>query len=167
MHEGDIFQSLRLREGEWWYVGLLASAGFAVGLIKVVWSCLLPKHKYPRKLPGFLVDIRELRGHDALLPWPVLACSAVSIGMGASVGPEMALGTFGTALWSLVFAQRWRLGSIQAQSATANDDNHQALLVEPSSARSRSAMSRSSAPWIELPAPLERSFCHSTWLRSW
>ena len=82
----DPLEPLRLGNGEWWYVGLLAGGGFVVGLLKVVWNWLLPSHAFPKKLPGFLIDVRELHGHDALLPVCVLACSAVSLGVGASVG---------------------------------------------------------------------------------
>ena len=40
----------------------------------------------------FLDDIRELHADDVFLPLPMLICSAISIGLGASVGPEAGLG---------------------------------------------------------------------------
>mmetsp|Transcript_15516 Transcript_15516/g.33527 ORF Transcript_15516/g.33527 Transcript_15516/m.33527 type:complete len:644 (+) Transcript_15516:142-2073(+) len=124
--QGDPLRPLRLGEGPWWYVALLAGGGFAVGLLKVVWSRALPRHRFPRKVPGFLVEVRELRAHDVWLPIPILLCSGLSLGFGASVGPEAALGAAGTTLGSLVFGRRWKVGPVQAnrEGDNGNDDNN-------------------------------------------
>lgn len=104
---GDI-DILKIGNGEWWYVGLLAGAGCCVGLTKVIWTFLLfPSHPFPDKPPGLLQELSELRSHDALVSIPVICCSALSIGLGASAGPEAALGAVGTSLGSGLVARRW------------------------------------------------------------
>lgn len=91
--EEDPIYMFRLGNGEWWYVGLLAGAGLAVGLVKTIWNLLVPeRHAFPRKVPGFLVDIQGLHADNVFLPLPMLICSAISIGLGAAVGPEAGLG---------------------------------------------------------------------------
>lgn len=104
----DVLNPIRLGNGEWWYVGLISGAGFVVGLIKVIWNAAMPNHKIPKPLASFLVDIRELQAEDAWLPIPVLICSALSIGLGSSAGPEAALGLTGTAVGFLIFGRNWK-----------------------------------------------------------
>ena len=41
----DPIHMFRLGNGEWWYVGLLAGAGLAVGLVKTIWT--LPRTGTP------------------------------------------------------------------------------------------------------------------------
>lgn len=101
-------EPIQLGNGEWWYVGLLSGAGFVVGLLKVIWNTILPNHKLPKPLPSFAVDIRQLHAEDLLLPIPMLVCSALSIGLGASAGPEAALGITGTTIGSLVFGRNYK-----------------------------------------------------------
>ena len=121
-HGEDPLAPLRLGGGEWCYIALLAGGGFAVGLVKVLWSFIFPKHKFPRKVPGFLIEVRELSAHDVLLPIPILLCSSLSLGFGASVGPEAALGATGTTLGSLILGRRWKWGSVQANSVHGSND---------------------------------------------
>jgi hypothetical protein len=90
----DLF---RLRNGPWWYVGLLAGSGLAVGLVKVTWNLIVPpRYAFPQKVPSFLTDLRQLKAHNILLPFPMILCSALSIGLGAVCGPEAAMGAMGT-----------------------------------------------------------------------
>jgi len=124
--DSHVVDILKLGNGEWWYVGLLAAAGLGVGLIKTVWTLLVPtEHAYPQKMPGFIYDVRELRAHSVYLPIPVLLCSAISIGCGASCGPEAPLGTTGTALGQIL-AARWRVGRHEAVSANKADKEEKA-----------------------------------------
>lgn len=109
-----VLDVLKLGNGEWWYVGMTAGAGLAVGALKVIWSALFPDHIFPEKVPGFLVEIEHLKSHDLWLPLPVLAASGISIGLGGSVGPEAALGITGSACGTF-FARRWRVGPFQAK----------------------------------------------------
>lgn len=103
----DVLDPVRFGNGEWWYVGLLAVAGLAIGTIKTVWTLCVPTEMaFPQKPPGFLEDLQGLKAHNVLLPIPMLACSAISIGLGAVCGPEAALGAAGTAAGNLV-ARNW------------------------------------------------------------
>jgi H+/Cl- antiporter ClcA len=121
--EEDPIYMFRLGNGEWWYVGLLAGAGLAVGLVKTIWNLLVPeRHAFPRKVPGFLVDIQGLHADNVFLPLPMLICSAISIGLGAAVGPEAGLGATGTALGTIL-SKRWRLGKHQAVAFQKNGDS--------------------------------------------
>jgi H+/Cl- antiporter ClcA len=109
-----VLDVLKLGNGEWWYVGMTTGAGLAVGALKVIWSALVPDHTFPEKVPGFLKEIERLKSHDLWLPLPVLATSAISIGLGGSVGPEAALGITGSASGTFL-ARRWKIGPFQAK----------------------------------------------------
>ena len=92
----DVQSVLGLGNGQWWYVGLLAAGGAAVGCVKSLWTILVGA-AFPAKPAGFLQDLRDLKPDDPYECIPVLACSILSIGCGASCGPEMALGGTGVA----------------------------------------------------------------------
>jgi H+/Cl- antiporter ClcA len=109
-----VLDVLKLGNGEWWYVGMTTGAGLAVGALKVIWSALVPDHIFPERVPGFLKEIERLKSHDLWLPLPVLAASALSIGLGASVGPEAALGIAGSGSGTFL-ARRWTIGPFQAK----------------------------------------------------
>jgi len=110
---------LRLGGGHWWYVALLALGGLAVGIVKVAWTILPFTEAFPAKPPGFINDLYDLESHDMLLPVPMIVCSIISIGCGASVGPEASLGAAGTAAGTAI-GRRWQIGSIKARRAVDN-----------------------------------------------
>jgi H+/Cl- antiporter ClcA len=98
-------EPLLLGNGKTWYIGMSAGAGLLVGIIKCLWSYLRPSHPFPDKIPGFLKEVQELKSDDLLLSIPVLVASGLSIGLGASVGPEAALSGAGAAFGTLIQRQ--------------------------------------------------------------
>ena len=102
LKEGELLDPLQLGNGEWWYIGLLTGAGLAVGLLKVVWSAIFPNHVFAHRIPSLTEDLASLKAHDCFVPIAYLAASALSIGLGATCGPEAALGATGTAVGTLV-----------------------------------------------------------------
>lgn len=77
-------------------MGLLSAGGAAVGLLKVLWTVLV--RPFPAKPAGFLADVQNLSSDE---PWeaiPILLCAMLSIGCGASCGPEMPLGAISVAV---------------------------------------------------------------------
>lgn len=114
--------ALRLGGGEWYYVGMLAGAGLATGIIKIVWSRLVSP--FPDKPPGFLEELAALHADDLLLPVPMLVASGLALGLGASVGPEAALGATGSALGTFL-GRRWKIGPFQALSRNPNVDEEE------------------------------------------
>ena len=137
---------LRLGNGQWWYIVLLLSTGFVVGLIKVLWSTMVPAAlnallrpwrerndkvpiittTFPDRIPGFLQDLVDLKAHDLLLPIAIMITSALSIGCGASVGPEAALGAAGTAMGTLL-GKLFRRNNQQTKSNCKEDVMERAL----------------------------------------
>ena len=84
-----IRQSLALGNGEWWYVGTLTTGGVAVGLIKALWTFWI--RPFPAHPANFLTDVQNLSSDEPWEALPIAACAIVSIGCGASCGPEMPL----------------------------------------------------------------------------
>ena len=82
--------------GEWYYVGMGAAAGLAVGALKCAWSAFVCE--IPADLPGLFVEVKDLYCHHPLQAPCVVLCSAVSLACGCSVGPEAAMGSAGAAL---------------------------------------------------------------------
>jgi H+/Cl- antiporter ClcA len=119
--EAAIFSSLKLGNGRWWYVGLLTATGAAVGLCKALWTwCISPRHAFPARPDGFLVDVQRLSSDDPFHAIPIFLCSILSIGGGASCGPEMALGATGVAMGGSLlpnlgrwFNSRWKTSNNQ------------------------------------------------------
>jgi H+/Cl- antiporter ClcA len=102
---------LLLGNGHAWYIGMSAGAGLIVGIIKCLWTYLRPSHPFPDKIPGFLKEVQELKSEDVLLSLPVLVASGLSIGFGASVGPEAALSGAGAAFGTFIQRQ-WAVGGL-------------------------------------------------------
>lgn len=100
--ENDIsilVEPLRVGNGQWWYIGLLAGSGLFIGIFKVIWTYSLGlQHEFVDDLPSFLEEIYHLQSNDIYLCIGMLLTSAVSIGTGASVGPEISLGATGCSL---------------------------------------------------------------------
>jgi H+/Cl- antiporter ClcA len=106
--EGVNYDALKIGNGEWWYVGLLTGAGAVVGIMKIVWTFLLfPEHPFPEVVPNFIQDLHELKPEDPLASIAIICCSSVSIGVGASCGPEVAMGCVGVAIGGALVPQKW------------------------------------------------------------
>uniref|UniRef100_A0A7R9V9N5 Chloride channel protein n=1 Tax=Chlamydomonas euryale TaxID=1486919 RepID=A0A7R9V9N5_9CHLO len=109
----------KVGEGKWWWVGMLSGGGLAVGLFKLTWSLLV--RRFPSHTPGFVAELRTLHAHDALLPLGLLCASALSIGSGASVGPEAAMGAAGVAVGTALSRDwGWWLGSLCYEEGRAD-----------------------------------------------
>jgi H+/Cl- antiporter ClcA len=93
---------LLLGNGQVWFIGMIAGAGLAVGIVKCLWTWLLPSHPFPDKIPGFLKVVQDLHSEDPLLCLPILVASGISLGLGAVVGPEAALSEAGAALGTVI-----------------------------------------------------------------
>ncbi len=74
-------------EGEPWWIAVAAVAGLIVGLLRRFFHS-------PDKTPGLIEDLREQHVDAKLVP-QIVAISAVSLIGGASLGPEVALGSMG------------------------------------------------------------------------
>jgi len=97
----DDGHNLNFGEGEWWWVGVTVSGGFVVGLIRCLPS-------FPDHVDGLFREVRDLHVDPSHAPL-VFLTSCISLGLGASVGPEAAMGNAGGAIGSL-------LGDIRDQS---------------------------------------------------
>ena len=73
--------------GHWWWVGVTAAAGVAVGLLRRLTHL-------PTKVPGLVEDLEHEHVDVRLVPG-IVVVSAVSLMGGSSLGPEQALGSMG------------------------------------------------------------------------
>ncbi len=73
--------------GEWWWVAVTGATGVVVGLLRRA-------ARLPEDLPGLIDDLGSQHVDTRLVPG-IVAVSAVSLIGGASLGPEMALGSMG------------------------------------------------------------------------
>ena len=80
--------------GEWWWLGVTVGGNFVIGLLR-----LLPC--FPENVDGLFKEVRALHVHPEHSPVIFLA-SAISLGIGASVGPEAAMGNLGGGLGTLL-----------------------------------------------------------------
>jgi len=71
--------------GHWWWIGVTAAAGLAVGVLHRVM-------RLPDKTPGVIQDLTTGKADPAVVP-AIFVTSAVSLMGGASLGPEKALGS--------------------------------------------------------------------------
>jgi len=90
----------QLGHGQWWWVGLTTGGGLAIGLVKVLWSLVVAP--YPLHPPTLLTEVRDLHTHHPTETLATLLISAISLGCGASVGPEAAMGAVGGALGTVL-----------------------------------------------------------------
>ena len=94
--------------GTWDTLITMVVGGFVIGVIKVVWTGLFGE--FPDDPPSLITEVESMHVHDPLLSIGLLLCSIVSLGVGASVGPEAAAGaigvSLGTSIGSLPFVSR-------------------------------------------------------------
>ncbi len=73
--------------GQWWWVGVTAAAGVAVGILRRLTHL-------PATIPSLIEDLEHAYVDPRVVPG-IVAVSAVSLIGGASLGPEQALGSMG------------------------------------------------------------------------
>lgn len=88
--EFDEPSDCQFNNGRWYWLVITASGGLAVGLIRWIFD-------YPENVPGLFKDINDCHVEPKWAPLTFLI-SAVSLGGGASLGPEQALGNLGGGL---------------------------------------------------------------------
>ena len=88
--------------GEWWWIPLVAVGGVAVAVLRKVWST-------PDETPGAIDAIEAAEVDHASAP-RLVAISAVSLMVGASLGPSFALVMMGGALGSWLAQRKWAEG---------------------------------------------------------
>jgi H+/Cl- antiporter ClcA len=89
-----------LGTGRWWWVGVTTGAGLLIGIIKRI-----PLVHFPKQPKGLFSEVKELHVEPKEGPGIALV-SCVSLAAGASVGPEMAMGSLGGALGTFIAHQR-------------------------------------------------------------
>lgn len=85
---------LNTGDGEWWWLLVTISGGALVGLIRCLPS-------FPSHVDGLFREVRDLHVDPSHAPL-VFVTSCLSLGLGASVGPEAAMGNAGGAIGSLI-----------------------------------------------------------------
>ncbi|MGB7982262.1 MAG: chloride channel protein [Candidatus Nanopelagicales bacterium] len=96
-------------QGQLWWVAVAAAAGLLVGALRRLFA--MPAH-----LPGLIDDLETGQMDTAMVP-KTIAVSAVSLIGGASLGPEVALGSIGGGTGSWI-AKRRKLASEDGQALT-------------------------------------------------
>ena len=86
--------------GKWWWLGVTTGGGFLVGALK-----LFKPLNFPKEIHGLFLEATELHVDPYTAPALVLL-SMISLGVGATVGPEMAMGTLGGAVGAFVSIKR-------------------------------------------------------------
>ena len=87
-------------QGEWDTMITMIIGGTAIGLIKVIWTGLFGE--FPEDPPSLVTEVKDLHVHDPKLSIGLLLCSVISLGVGASVGPEAAAGAIGASLGTFI-----------------------------------------------------------------
>jgi chloride channel protein, CIC family len=96
-------------DGHWWWVGVTAAAGAAVGFLRRL-------TRLPTDVPGLFADLQK-GSVDPRLVLGTVALSGVSLLGGASVGPEKLLASLGGGAGTAL-ARRRRLGTEDADVTT-------------------------------------------------
>ena len=94
-------EKLNFGEGDWSWLFVTTVGGVLVGLMRAIPS-------FPSQLDGLFREVRDLSVQPSHAPL-IFATSCLSLALGASVGPEAALGNIGGALGTL-------LGELRDQS---------------------------------------------------
>ena len=92
--------------GEWWWIPLVAVGGVSVAALRKVWST-------PDETPGAIDAIEAAEIDHGSAP-KLVAISAVSLVVGASLGPSFALVIMGGALGSWLAERKWAEGKADA-----------------------------------------------------
>jgi len=95
--------------GEWKWLGYSVAGGAIIACLKFLCTLLAVRFTpcghhsrvFPRLTPSLVVETGCLQGHPILSVF-ILLCGAVSIGSGASVGPEAPNGAFGAGMATVV-----------------------------------------------------------------
>ena len=82
--------------GSWATLKIMVIGGCIIGLIKVAWTAIIGE--FPDSPPSLVTEVKDLHVHDPKLSIGLLLCSTISLGIGASVGPEAAAGAIGASL---------------------------------------------------------------------
>ena len=90
--------------GPTWYIGMMVGGGACVGVGKLLWS--LSVAPFPRVTPSLVTELKDLRVHDTAVSVCILIVSTLSLGFGASVGPEASLGAIGGSIGTIVGSSR-------------------------------------------------------------
>jgi H+/Cl- antiporter ClcA len=96
-------------DGQLWWVAVAAGAGLVVGVLRRVL-------RMPEKTPGIIKNLKDEEVEPALVP-SIVAVSAVSLIGGASLGPEVALGSMGGGAGTWL-ARRRELGDDDSKATT-------------------------------------------------
>ena len=96
-------------DGPVWWIAVATAAGLLVGILRRLF-------RLPAKTPGIIEDLESQRVDPKLMP-SIVAVSGISLLGGASLGPEVALGTMGggAAGW---IARRRKLDDDAARATT-------------------------------------------------
>ena len=88
--------------GQWWWIPLIGAGGVLVAYLRKAW-------KAPEKVPGAIDAIAAAEVDHVGAP-RLVAISAVSLMVGASLGPSFALVVMGGALGSWLAERKWAEG---------------------------------------------------------
>jgi H+/Cl- antiporter ClcA len=100
-----------LGTGKPWWIAVTTGTGLLIGALKLV-----PSLHFPAKPKGLFSEVKDLHVEPKEAP-AVALCSVLSLACGASVGPEMALGSLGGGLGTYL-AHRRRLGQDETFTST-------------------------------------------------
>ncbi len=109
-------------DGKLWWVAVAGAAGLIIGILRHVF-------KMPPETPGIIENIKSGEVDAATVP-KIVAVSAVSLIGGASLGPEVALGSIGggTGGW---IAKRQNLDSSDSQAMTRTGSWERSRVCSP------------------------------------
>jgi H+/Cl- antiporter ClcA len=96
-------------DGPVWWIAVAAGAGLVVGILRRVFGT-------PQKTPGIIDNLQSQHVDSRLVP-SIVAISAVSLLGGASLGPEVALGSMGGGAGDVI-AKRKNLDDDDAKANT-------------------------------------------------
>jgi len=99
-------ENVGFNDGKWYWVYVTTGAGFLVGSLRVMM-------KYPDDLPGFFKEVTDCHV-DPTWALPTVLLSAISLGGGANLGPEQAMGNLGGGLANIL-AERMQLENKEDQ----------------------------------------------------
>ncbi len=81
--------------GEFWWLGVTTGGGAIIGILRL-------HPAFPAQVDGLFREVRDLTVHHPAASPLIFIVSCLSLGIGASVGPEAAMGNLGGALGTAV-----------------------------------------------------------------